>query len=98
MYAHLRLRLQRDVVAALGNALDPRARGTATVANTPVFATVAVNYCRQTPLEPHRPHPMNLRVAVGNAIFRCEPHLRKVHLKTTDIHLLAPTALQAHAN
>ena len=58
VYAHVRLRLQRDAIDLLGNALREPVKGRTTATNHRFVqhssANVAVNYCRQTPHRPRR--------------------------------------------
>jgi hypothetical protein len=73
VYAHVRLRLQRQAIDILGTTLGspenrtPR-RHAPTATNRhpapPSSADVAVNYCRQMPLKPHQSH------LVGFQVFR----------------------------
>ncbi|WP_436849581.1 tyrosine-type recombinase/integrase [Streptomyces avermitilis] len=64
VYAHVRLRLQRDAIDLLGHTLRkpaeansrPTAATTLRCAQHP-YTDVAVNYCRQTPLWPRRNAP-----------------------------------------
>ncbi|GAA3907243.1 site-specific integrase [Streptomyces lannensis] len=82
VYAHVRLRLQRDAIDLLGHALrtpaDTGIRPTAATNHPspePPSADVAVNYCRQTPQRPHRKiipvGPLRLPLAVIDGEF---PH------------------------
>lgn len=61
VYAHVRLRLQRDAIDLLGHALRNPTESTSKPDDgnepppaQPPSADVAVNYCRQTPQRPHR--------------------------------------------
>ncbi|GAA0927726.1 hypothetical protein GCM10009574_058540 [Streptomyces asiaticus] len=75
VYAHVRLRLQRDAIDLLGHALRNPAEitgkpggGDEPPSAQPPSADVAVNYCRQTSQRPHRDiipvGPLGLSLAV----------------------------------
>jgi hypothetical protein len=60
VYAHVRLRIQRDAIDTLSVAStatrETATRTTARPSPDPPSADVAVNYCRQTPQKPHPSH------------------------------------------